>query len=63
MGSGNELRKQYDIQEVTGGDINKGDYDALLVVQPNNLDNEKLDELIRAIKLGFQPQSLKIHSH
>ena len=48
----NELRKQYDIQEVTGGDINKGDYDALLVVQPNNLDNEKLDELIRAIKAG-----------
>ena len=48
----NELRKQYDIQEVTGGEIKKGDYDALLVVQPNNLDNEKLDDLIGAIKAG-----------
>ena len=48
----NELRKQYDVQEVTGGEINKSDYDALLVVQPNNLDNAKLDELIAAIKSG-----------
>ena len=47
-----ELRKQYDIQEVTGGDISKDDYDALMVVQPNNLDNEKLDDLIGAIKAG-----------
>jgi ABC-type uncharacterized transport system involved in gliding motility auxiliary subunit len=48
-----ELRKQYDVQEVTGGEISKGDYDALLVVQPNNLDNAKLDELIAAIKSGI----------
>ena len=48
----NELRKQYDVQEVTGGEINKGDYDALLVVQPSTLDNEKLDELIAAVKAG-----------
>ena len=48
-----ELRKQYDIQEVTGGEITKGDYDALMVVQPNNLDNEKLDDLIGAIKAGI----------
>jgi ABC-type uncharacterized transport system involved in gliding motility auxiliary subunit len=48
----NELRKQYDVQEVTGGKINKGDYDALLVVQPSTLDNEKLDELIAAVKAG-----------
>ena len=48
-----ELRKQYDIQEVTGGEIKKEDYDALLVVQPNNLDNEKLDDLIGAIKAGI----------
>ena len=48
-----ELRKQYDIQEVTGGEIKKGDYDALLVVQPNNLDNEKLDDLLGAIKAGI----------
>jgi ABC-type transport system involved in multi-copper enzyme maturation permease subunit len=48
-----ELRKQYDIQEVTGGDISKDDYDALMVVQPNNLDNEKLDDLIGAIKAGI----------
>ena len=33
-----ELRKQYDVQEVTGGTIKKGDYDALLVVQPSTLD-------------------------
>ena len=48
-----ELRKQYDVQEVTGGEISKDDYDALLVVQPNNLDNEKLDNLIAAIKSGI----------
>lgn len=48
-----ELRKQYDVQEVTGGEINKGDYDALLVVQPNNLDNAKMDDLISAIKSGI----------
>ena len=48
-----ELRKQYDVQEVTGGEINKGDYDALLVVQPNNLDNEKMNDLLAAIKSGI----------
>ena len=48
-----ELRKQYDVQEITGGEILKDDYDALLVVQPNNLDNEKLDDLIAAIKSGI----------
>ena len=48
-----ELRKQYDVQEVTGGTIKKGDYDALLVVQPSTLDNAKLDELIAAIKAGI----------
>ena len=47
----NELLKQYD-SDVTGGEINKGDYDALLVVQPSTLDNEKLDNLIAAIKSG-----------
>ena len=48
-----ELRKQYDVQEVTGGDIKSGDYDALMVVQPSTLDNEKLDDLIAAIKAGI----------
>ena len=48
-----ELRKQYDVQEVTGGEISKDDYDVLLVVQPNNLDNEKMDDLIAAIKSGI----------
>ena len=48
-----ELRKQYGAQEVTGGTIKKGDYDALLVVQPSTLDNAKLDELIAAIKTGI----------
>ena len=48
-----ELRKQYDVQEVTGGEISKNDYDALLVVQPNNLDNQKMDDLIAAIKSGI----------
>ena len=48
-----ELRKQYDVQEVTGGKISKNDYDALLVVQPNNLDNQKMDDLIAAIKSGI----------
>ena len=47
-----ELRKQYDVQEVTGGPINKGDYDALVVVQPSTLDEEKLGDLIAAIKAG-----------
>ena len=47
------LRKQYDVQEVTGGKISKNDYDALLVVQPNNLDNQKMDDLIAAIKSGI----------
>ena len=49
----NELRKQYDVQEVTGGEISKDDYDALMVVQPNNLDNAKMDDLIAAIKSGI----------
>jgi hypothetical protein len=49
----NELRKQYDVQDVTGGDIKKGDYDALMVVQPSTLDNEKLNDLIAAIKAGI----------
>lgn len=48
-----ELRKQYDVQEVTGGPIKKGDYDALMVVQPSTLDNAKLDELIAAIRAGI----------
>ena len=47
-----ELRKQYDVQEVTGGEIKKGDYDAIMGVQPSTLDNEKLDDLIAAIKAG-----------
>jgi ABC-type uncharacterized transport system involved in gliding motility auxiliary subunit len=48
-----ELRKQYDIQEITGGGVEKGDYDAIMVVQPSTLDNEKLDNLIAAIKVGI----------
>ncbi|MBU63630.1 MAG: hypothetical protein CMI26_14130 [Opitutae bacterium] len=47
-----ELKKQYDVQEVTGGPINKGDYDALVVVQPSTLEEEKLGDLIAAIKAG-----------
>ena len=49
----NELRKQYDVQEITGGGVKKGDYDAIMVVQPSTLDNEKLDNLIAAIKAGI----------
>jgi hypothetical protein len=49
----NELRKQYDVQEVTGGGVQKGDYDAIMVVQPSTLDNEKMDNLISAIKAGI----------
>ena len=55
----NELRKQYDVQEVTGDGVKKGDYDAIMVVQPSTLDNEKLDNLIAAIKVGIQQQFLK----
>jgi ABC-2 type transport system permease protein len=32
-----ELRKQYDVQEITGGGVEKGDYDAIMVVQPSTL--------------------------
>ena len=49
----NELNKQYDVQEVTGGDISPDDYDALVVVQPSTLDNEKMDDLVAAIKSGI----------
>ena len=49
----NELNKQYDVQEVTGGDISSEDYDALIVVQPSTLDNEKMDDLVAAIKSGI----------
>ena len=48
-----ELNKQYDVQEVTGGDISPDDYDALVVVQPSTLDNEKMDDLVAAIKSGI----------
>ena len=47
-----ELRKQYDLQNATGGNIKKGDYDALVVVQPSTLDDEKLGHLIAAIENG-----------
>ncbi|MGE4550837.1 MAG: Gldg family protein, partial [Opitutales bacterium] len=47
-----ELRKQYDLQNATGGNIKKGDYDALVVVQPSTLDDEKLGHLISAIENG-----------
>ena len=47
-----ELRKQYDVQNVDGGTIKKGDYDALIVVQPSALNNEKMGDLIRAIRNG-----------
>ena len=49
----NELNKQYDVQEVTGGDISPDDYDALVVVQPSTLDNDKMDDLVAAIKSGI----------
>ena len=49
----NELNKQYDVQEVTGGEISPDDYDALVVVQPSTLDNEKMDDLVAAIKSGI----------
>ena len=49
----NELNKQYDVQEVTGGEISTEDYDALVVVQPSTLDNEKMDDLVAAIKSGI----------
>ena len=48
-----ELNKQYDVQEVTGGGISPDDYDALVVVQPSTLDNEKMDDLVAAIKSGI----------
>ena len=48
----NELNKQYDVQEVTGGEISPEDYDAV-VVQPSTLDNEKMDDLVAAIKSGI----------
>jgi ABC-type transport system involved in multi-copper enzyme maturation permease subunit len=48
-----ELKKQYDVQEVTGGSIKKGDYDVLLVVQPSTLDDAKMDDLVGAIKAGI----------
>ena len=47
-----ELRKQYDVQEVTGGPIRKGDYDALVVGQPSTLEEGKIKELLAAIKAG-----------
>ena len=48
-----ELNKQYDVQEVTGGEISPDDYDALVVIQPSTLDNEKMDDLVAAIKSGI----------
>ena len=48
-----ELNKQYDVQEVTGGELSPEDYDALVVVQPSTLDNEKMDDLVAAIKSGI----------
>ena len=47
-----ELKKQYDVQEVTGGPIGKGDYDALIVVQPSTLEDDKIDELLAAVRAG-----------
>ncbi|MFP6901604.1 MAG: Gldg family protein [Opitutales bacterium] len=47
-----ELRKQYDVQNVAAGVIKKGAYDALVVVQPSTLNDEKLGNLITAIENG-----------
>lgn len=49
-----ELRKQYDVEtvDVEGAPLKKGDYDALLVVQPSTLDDAKLDFLLAAIRAG-----------
>jgi len=47
-----ELRKQYDVQNVTATKIEKGDFDALIVVQPSTMEDDKLDTLVSAIRAG-----------
>ncbi len=48
-----ELRKHYDVEGIENGQVRKGDYDALLVVQPSTLDQENLERLMVAIKSGI----------
>jgi hypothetical protein len=47
-----ELRKQYVVEGVPQDAIAKGDYDALLAIQPSTFDNAKLDGLLGAIRAG-----------
>jgi hypothetical protein len=47
-----ELRKQYDILNVPEGPVRKGAFDALIVVQPSTLEDDKLDDLLGAIRAG-----------
>jgi ABC-2 type transport system permease protein len=48
----NELKKQYDTEQVSPTSPISGDFDVLLVVQPSSLPQEQLDHVIDAIRRG-----------
>ncbi len=48
-----ELRKQYDVQQVSADAPISDDYDVLLAVQPSSLTSEQLKNFIDAVKRGI----------
>lgn len=60
-----ELEKQYDVEEVSAGDVildepfdpKSAKYDVLLVVQPSSLEPAQLDNLLQAVENG-QPTAI-----
>ncbi len=48
----NELKKQYDTEQVSPTSPIAGDFDVLLVVQPSSLPQEQLENVIDAIRRG-----------
>ena len=49
----NELRKQYDVEDVSPGPVDKNEIDALIVVQPSSLTPDQLPHVMDAIRAGI----------
>ena len=49
----NELRKQYDVEDISPGPVDKDEIDALVVVQPSSLTPDQLPYVLDAIRDGI----------
>jgi len=48
-----ELRKQYDVEDVSPAPVDPDEYDALVVVQPSSLTPQQLPHVLDAIRAGI----------